>query len=169
MFWNGPKWSSSDAADHAGEQADRRAEEALANEVERLEVVAGMDVPLLEAGFVLGDDVDEEIVDADVMQVVRDPHGALELRRDVIETLHPYPRNGRRPSLAHTGARRRGNGGLVAMQNRLDRRQPVEGVGLDRECPRVGAAVAGHDLAEPIGVDHGLVTQQGDADPRRVL
>ena len=52
-----------DAADHAGEQADRGAEEALADEVERLEVVAGVDVPLLESGLVLRDHVDEEIVD----------------------------------------------------------------------------------------------------------
>ena len=41
-----------------------------------------------EAGLRLGD---EEVVDAHVMQVVRDPRGTVEFRRDVIETLHPYP------------------------------------------------------------------------------
>ncbi len=84
-----------DAADHAGEQADRGAEEALADEVERLEVVAGVNVPLLESGLVLRDHVDEEVVDPDVVQVVSDPRSAVELRCDVIETLHPYPQ--RRP------------------------------------------------------------------------
>ena len=86
-----PELVEHDAADHAGEQADGGAEEALADEVERLEVVAGVDMPLLESGLVLGDHVDEKVVDPDIVQVVGDPRGAVELRCDVIETLHPYP------------------------------------------------------------------------------
>ena len=95
MFCERAEMVEQDAADDAGEQADRGAEEALADEVERLEIVGGVDVPLLEAGLVLRDHVDEEIVDPDVVQVVGDPRGAFELRRDVIETFHPYPQ--RRP------------------------------------------------------------------------
>ncbi len=80
-----------DAADDAGEQADRGAEESVADDVERLEIVGGVDVPLLEAGLVLGDHVHEEVVDAHVVQVVGDPRGALELGRDVIQALHRFP------------------------------------------------------------------------------
>src|SRR5688572_28227253 len=77
-----------DAADDAREQADGRAEEALADDVERLEIVARVDVALLETGLVLRDHVDEEVVDADVVQVIGNSRGAVELGCDVIEAFH---------------------------------------------------------------------------------
>ena len=77
-----------DAADDAGEEPDRRAEETLAHEVERLEVVAGVDVALREARLVLRDHVHEEVVETDVVQVVGHPRGAFQLRCDVIKAFH---------------------------------------------------------------------------------
>ena len=53
--------------------------------------------------------------------------------------------------------------------NRLGRRQPVDGFRLDGECPCIGAAIPGDNFAKPLRVNHGLVAQQGQADPRRVL
>jgi len=59
-----PELVEHDAADDAREQADRGAEESLADEVVRLEIVARVDLPLLEARLVLRDDMDVEVVDA---------------------------------------------------------------------------------------------------------
>src|SRR6185503_3514269 len=111
-----------DAADDAGEEPDRRAEESLADEVERLEIVAGVDVPLLEARLVLCDHVDEEIVEAHVMQVVGNSRGAVELGRDVIEALHPCPR--RWPFESNVSGDRQAPIRPVALQNQGSRARP---------------------------------------------
>ena len=75
-------------ADQAHDEADSAADDAVADDVERLEVVAGVDVLLLQAGFVARDHVDEEVRDPDLVQVVGDSVGAVERRRQIVKALH---------------------------------------------------------------------------------
>jgi len=66
------EWSEvvqQDAADQAREQADRCADKSFADEVQRLKVIAGVNLPFLEAGLVLRDHVHEEIIDAHIVKI----------------------------------------------------------------------------------------------------
>ena len=77
-------------ADQADQETHDAANDAIADDIERLEIVAGVDVLLLQPRFVTRDDVHEEILDPDLMQVVRDPMGALQRRRQIVQALHRF-------------------------------------------------------------------------------
>src|SRR5262245_53155460 len=69
----------------------RRADEAVADDVERFEVVAGMDVLPFQPGFVLRDNVEKEILDARSMEIIGDPMSALQRGCEVVKTTHHSP------------------------------------------------------------------------------
>jgi hypothetical protein len=78
-------------AGQAGDATDRGADESIAQDIEGLDVVARVDVLRLEGGFVLGDDVQEKILDARRMQIIGDLVRAFERGREVVETTHYTP------------------------------------------------------------------------------
>jgi hypothetical protein len=75
----------------AHEQSAQPAEHAVTDDVERLQVVARVNVLLLESRLVARDHVDEEVLDPDGVQVVRNTVGAVQRRRQVIKALHLLP------------------------------------------------------------------------------
>src|SRR5688572_23195789 len=104
--------------------------------------------------------MDEEVVDAHVVQVIGDPGGTVELGRDVVKTLHPVPPQSRPESSVSTPCRNAKSAAAGAFQ------QPAERLWLVREHPCVGAAIARDQFAEAVRVDHRLVSEQGKADSR---
>jgi len=66
------------------------ADEAVADHVQRLQVVAGVDVLLFQAGLVLRDDVKEKVFQTRSMQVIGDPMRALERGREIVEAIHRF-------------------------------------------------------------------------------
>ena len=79
-------------ADQSEDEAERCADEAVADDIQGFEIVAGMDVLLLEPRLVLGDDVQVEIFDAHFMQIVRHVVCARERGREIVEAFHGLPR-----------------------------------------------------------------------------
>ncbi len=94
-----------DHADQPDQETEHAADDAVANDIQRLEIIAGVDVLLLQPGFVTRNDVDEEVLDAGLVQVVRNDVGAVERRRQIVKALHLLPplKLWSRPSSAKRG------------------------------------------------------------------
>src|SRR3984893_4401608 len=78
---------------HAEQKPERGADEPVAHDIEGFEVVAGMDLMPLEARVVAANDVQVEIVDADIMQVGRHLIGRCYGGREKIDAFHGFPRS----------------------------------------------------------------------------
>src|SRR5439155_9572426 len=75
-------------ADQSRDGAKGGADEPVAQDIQRLQIVAGVDMFLLQPGFVLGDDVQEEIPQSRSVQVVGYAVRALERGREIVEAIH---------------------------------------------------------------------------------
>ena len=78
--------------DHSANKAEVGADQAVPQDVGGFEIVAGVDVLALEPCLVLGDDVQKPVQHAHLVQIVRDPVGAVQVGRQVIQALHNVSR-----------------------------------------------------------------------------
>src|SRR5207302_7833629 len=72
------------------ESADRGTDKAVADDIQRFQVIAGVDVLMLETRFVFGDDVNEKILYPGRVQIVGHLTSAVQRRRKVIQALHHF-------------------------------------------------------------------------------
>ena len=63
---------------HASHKPGASAGESGPYDVQSFKVIAGVDAMLLQTGFILADDMDVPVIDADGVQIVRDGMGALQ-------------------------------------------------------------------------------------------
>ena len=74
--------------DHADYKSDECTDQTGTNDVLGLQIIAGMDVLLVEAGLVLGDNVQEKIAYACRVQIIGNLMRTLKRRRKVVNAIH---------------------------------------------------------------------------------
>src|ERR1700736_5314216 len=88
------KWLEVDQQSNARqsrEESQRGADESVANDVQGFEVVAGVDLVLLQPMVVAANDVQVEIPDANGVQIGRHLIGACQGGSEKVDTLHGFP------------------------------------------------------------------------------